>query len=199
MRVARCIKIHFPCNECRLGIKFALFLKKVHMKTAKLLIFIAIMPFFLTGCSSVKVRYDKNTNFNRYKTFAYVKPVKERRGIPPEYQRIIVRSVDRYIRSIPLMPDAKHPDVLVRIEMDFHKRIDVYNDFHHRGMAVRKRKSYEGVVEIVFIDAATKDVIWTGWFPLRFANERELKYQLERQLRKLRRKYPVPLVEAYIH
>ena len=51
----------------------------------------------LVSCSSVKVNYDKNADFSKYKTFAYVKDGILRSKLPRKFKRIIVYGIDDFL------------------------------------------------------------------------------------------------------
>ena len=157
----------------------------------KKILFLAYVLIFIsfTNCSSVKVTYDKEAPFSQYKTFAYVKP-QHKILLPVEYQKIIYHSIDRFIRDIPLRPDAHQPDILVRIEMDFHKRYDMYAPPVYPPPAMHGRRSYEGNIDIIFIDARSNREVWKARFPLIFSSRKDLMHQLEKRLRRLKESYP---------
>ncbi len=151
----------------------------------KFIISIVSFLFLFTSCSSVKVDYEKHIDFSRYKTFAYIKDGIGSEKLPVKYKKIIVYEIDRFIKEENLQPDVNHPDLLVLIEPDFHKRYDVYAPgIYH------SRKSYEGSIIIKFIDAKTNRPIWTGKFYLNFSNSGQLRRYIRKKLSKLADKYP---------
>ena len=150
----------------------------------------AIVLLVVAGaCSPVKVTYDKSAPFRQYRRFAYVKSRHETH-LPVKYQRIIVYEIDRFIKALPLEPDRSRPDILVKIDMDFHRRVDVYHEpfigIHHS----MRKKSYEGTVRIIFTDARTGKKVWEAVFGLNFSRESELRRMLKKYLLKALEKYP---------
>ncbi len=142
----------------------------------------------ISSCSTVKVHYDKNTDFSAYRTFAYAARKGDIKGLNQDESRLLLRAVDKHVRQWPLQADRSRPDLLVRVLADFHKRVDVYRGY---GPGPRKEVSKEGRVEVRMTDAKTSRVVWTGQFYLNYKGRRDMMRQLERKLRKMFARKPV--------
>jgi len=154
----------------------------------RIILLVLAIPL-LGACSSVKVRYDHRADFHRYKRYAYEiqKPVI--RGLDRNEARLILNEIDAKLKSAGLYATRSHPDLLVRIRLDFNKRIDVY-DSPYRWRHRYQKQSKEGWIDIDLLDARTKQSVWRGRFYLQFTNTRDLMRKLSRKLDQLFKKYP---------
>ena len=147
----------------------------------KLLKFIPILVFalVLTSCSSVRVAtdYDREANFDQYKTFAFFKPGIDKAEISDLDKRRILRAIETellakgYIKS-------EDPDMLVSMFTKSTQRVDVYNNAWGWGGwgwggyggwgwgpswgGNQVSTSTEGMLYIDIIDNAKKELIWQG-------------------------------------
>ncbi len=152
--------------------------------------FLLVLSFVITSCSSVKVRFDQNVDFQQYNTFAYVKDGISRSKLPTSYKKALVYEVDRFLKNENLHPDKNRPDLLVIITPDFHKRIDIYDRVHFHGRHVYKEKSLEGRIKIKLLDARANKKVWEGAFYIRAENSAQFKRLLRKKLKRLAEKYP---------
>ena len=151
----------------------------------KLLKIAPIMAFaiFLSSCSSIRVAsdYDKQTNFNEYKTFAFFKPGIDKAEISDIDKRRILRAIEAELLAKG-MTKSENPDMLVSIFTKSTQRVDVYNNawgagawgwggFNRWGWGwgpgwgwggnnVSTRT--EGMLFIDFIDTDKKELFWQG-------------------------------------
>ncbi len=140
-----------------------------------------LFVFLLMACSSVNVSsdYEKGTDFNQYKSYAFYK-----KGI----DKVEISDLDkrRILRAIEAEMDAKgfvkseDPDLLVSIFTKSREKIDVYNNdyygwypyyygygFYGPGFGYgfgynNVSRSTEGTLFIDLIDARKKELAWQG-------------------------------------
>ena len=145
---------------------------------------IKIVPIILlliavTSCSSVKVAadYDKNANFNDYKTFAFFKTGIDKAEISDLDKRRILRAIETELLAKGFTK-SENPDLLVSIFTKSRQKINVYNNGYggfgygygwgwspyYWGSPYYSSvsTSTEGTLYIDLIDAAKKELVWQG-------------------------------------
>ncbi|WP_299128289.1 DUF4136 domain-containing protein [uncultured Winogradskyella sp.] len=155
----------------------------------KLLKFTPILVFaiLLSSCSSVRVAadYDREANFNQYKTFAFFKPGIDKAEISDIDKRRILRAIEAELMAKG-MTKSENPDMLVSIFTKSNQRVDVYNNawgagawgwggFNRWGWGWgpgfgwgaglggnNVSTTTEGVLFIDLVDAKEKELIWQG-------------------------------------
>ncbi|MBO6881524.1 MULTISPECIES: DUF4136 domain-containing protein [Winogradskyella] len=149
----------------------------------KLLKFTPILVFaiLLSSCSSVRVAadYDREANFDNYKTFAFFKPGIDKAEINDIDKRRILRAIEAELMAKG-MTKSENPDMLVSIFTKSTQRVDVYNNawgFGGWGWGGFNRWGWgwgpgwggsnvstrtEGMLFIDFIDTSEKELIWQG-------------------------------------
>jgi len=140
---------------------------------------------FLSSCSSVKIKYDKHTDFNKYHSFAFFKKGLDNLNIPAAKKRFVVKTVSEVLEEKGFTKST-HPDFIVNIFTDLHKRIDVYPGYYpyHR----RVYKSIQGNLYIDIVDVQTKKIVWSG---KTFLNLQGNDYrQIRKAIKKLLKKFP---------
>ena len=140
----------------------------------------------LSSCSSVHVHYAENTDFSQYHSYAYIAR-KIKPHIPEPDARLITKHIDAFLRNEGLRPDQINPDLLVRIDIIFHKRVDVY---HANSPWLSQEQSYEGIVKISLLDAKTHRAVWWTDLDITYHNQAMLTRILRRQMAKLAERYP---------
>lgn len=139
---------------------------------------ILVFAILLTSCSSVRVAadYDKEANFDNYKTFAFFKPGIDKAEINDIDKRRILRAIEAELMAKG-MTKSENPDMLVSIFTKSNQRVDIYNNAWgavawgwggyggwgwggYGGNQVST--STEGMLFIDFIDANKKELIWQG-------------------------------------
>jgi hypothetical protein len=152
----------------------------------KLLKFTPILVFaiLLSSCSSVRVAadYDREANFDQYKTFAFFKPGIDKAEINDIDKRRILRAIEAELMAKG-MTKSENPDMLVSIFTKSNQRVDVFNNAWGMGgwgwggfggwgwgwgpgmgwgggNQVSTRT--EGMLFIDFIDTEKKELIWQG-------------------------------------
>ena len=139
------------------------------MKTLKLLPLLFI--FIFTSCSTVRVAsdYDSQTNFAKYKSFAFLKKGIDKAQISDLDKKRILRAIDANL-SVKGMNKSENPDLLVSIFTKERERIDVYQNHYGYGWGyypsyyggTYASSSTEGTLFIDFIDAKTNELVWQG-------------------------------------
>ncbi|NRB83731.1 MAG: DUF4136 domain-containing protein [Winogradskyella sp.] len=151
----------------------------------KLLKFTPILVFaiLLSSCSSVRVAadYDREANFDQYKTFAFFKPGIDKAEISDIDKRRILRAIEAELMAKG-MTKSDNPDMLVSIFTKSTQRVDVYNNTWGYGAwgwggysrwgwgwgpgfgwgGNNVSTSTEGMLFIDLVDAKEKELIWQG-------------------------------------
>ncbi|WP_299125193.1 DUF4136 domain-containing protein [uncultured Winogradskyella sp.] len=142
---------------------------------------ILVFAILLSSCSSVRVAadYDKEANFDTYKTFAFFKPGIDKAEINDIDKRRILRAIEAELMAKG-MTKSENPDMLVSIFTKSNQRVDIYNNawgagawgwggFNRWGWGWgpgwggnQVSTKTEGVLFIDFIDASKKELIWQG-------------------------------------
>jgi len=139
--------------------------------------FLPVMLLFVavTSCVSVRVAsdYDRNANFNDYKSFAFYKPGIDKAEINDLDKRRILRAIETEMLAKGFTK-SENPDMLVSIFTKSREKINVYNDgygpygygwgwypWYWGGYGTVSRTT-EGVLYIDLIDANKKELVWQG-------------------------------------
>ncbi|WP_411895857.1 DUF4136 domain-containing protein [Winogradskyella sp. A2] len=149
----------------------------------RLVKFIPILVFaiVLSSCSSVRVAadYDREANFDQYKTFAFFKPGIDKAEISDLDKRRILRAIETELLAKGYTK-SEQPDILISMFTKSTQRVDVYNNAWGYGgwgwggyggwgwgwgpgwggNQVSTRT--EGMLYIDIIDNAQKELIWQG-------------------------------------
>ena len=99
-------------------------MKKI-LNTLPLLVLLIVV----SSCSSIKVAadYDKNANFNEYKTFAFFKTGIDKAEISDLDKRRILRAIEAELLSKGFTK-SESPDLLISLFTKSQQRVDVYNN-----------------------------------------------------------------------
>ena len=150
------------------------------LKTLPLLALVVV----LTSCSSVRVAtdYDKNANFNDYKTFAFFKTGIDKAEISDLDKRRILRAIEVELLAKGFTK-SESPDLLISLFTKSQQRVDVYNNAWGYGAwgwggwgpwggygpgwgwgwnYPSVSTSTQGTLYIDLIDAKKKELIWQG-------------------------------------
>jgi hypothetical protein len=137
-------------------------------------LFLTIILFSLTSCSSVRVAadYDSSVSFDSYKTFAFFKDGIDKAKISDLDKRRILRAIESELISKGLTK-SETPDLIVNIFTKENHEINIYNQNY--GMfgwgwgpnalgwnRTNVYNSTNGMLFIDFIDANKKELIWQG-------------------------------------
>ena len=144
-------------------------------KTLPLLVILLVV----TSCVSVRVAtdFDKNANFNNYKTFAFFKTGIDKAEISDLDKRRILRAIESELLAKGFSK-SESPDLLVSLFTKSNQRVDVYNNYWGYGgwggygypgwgwgwgwNQPSISTSTEGILYIDLIDANKKELVWQG-------------------------------------
>ncbi len=145
---------------------------------------VLLLSFVVTSCVSVRVAtdYDKNANFNDYKTFAFFKPGIDKAEINDLDKRRILRAIEAELLAKGFTK-SESPDLLISIFTKSNQRVDIYNNYWGYGAwgwggfgpygwgggpwgwgwnQPMASTSTEGILFIDIINAEKKELIWQG-------------------------------------
>lgn len=143
------------------------------MKLFSLLSLILIIT--LSSCSTVRVAsdYDKQADFNTYKSFAFYKPGIDKAEISDLDKKRILRAIEADMTSKGFAKSA-NPDVLVSIFTKTKENVNIYQNnfgwgygwgwnpwFWGTGYNTVSTTT-EGTLYIDLIDASKKELVWQG-------------------------------------
>lgn len=145
------------------------------MKTIRLIP--ALLFLILASCSSVRVAsdYDKNVDFNQYKTFAFYKTGIDKVEISDLDKKRILRAIEDQMLAKGFTK-SENPDLLVNIFTKSREQVDVntfnagwgygwgwgWNPWMFGGGRTSVSRTTEGTLFIDLIDAKKKEMIWQG-------------------------------------
>ncbi|MCD2260671.1 DUF4136 domain-containing protein [Psychroserpens luteolus] len=151
------------------------------MKKLLKLLPIVMVTLVITSCSTVRVAsdYDKNADFNNYKTFAFFKTGIDKAEISDLDKRRILRAIETELLAQGYTK-SENPDLLVSIFTKSEQRINVYNNAWGWGAwgwggwggfgpgwgwgwnqpSVSTRT--QGALYVDLIDANKKELVWQG-------------------------------------
>ncbi|MBA6154070.1 DUF4136 domain-containing protein [Gelidibacter maritimus] len=138
----------------------------------------ALLLVVATSCSSVRVAadYDKNANFNEYKTFAFFKTGIDKAEISDLDKRRILRAIESELMAKGFTK-SENPDLLVSIFTKSRDKVNVYNNAYGYGPYGygwgwspyywnsgynSVSTSTEGTLYVDLIDAKKKELVWQG-------------------------------------
>jgi len=137
------------------------------MKTIKYSL-LSIFAFTLFSCASVQVKtdYDTQTDFSKYKTFAFYKKGIDQSKISDLDKRRILRAIDKKLTAKG-MKKSSNPDLLVSIFAKAQKQVNVYNNswypYYYTPYYRNNVSQYvQGTLFIDLIDAKKKQLVWQG-------------------------------------
>lgn len=146
------------------------------MKKLKLLFPVVALLLLVTSCISVRVvsDYDKEANFNSYKTFAFYKTGIDQVEISDLDKKRILRAIEKEMMAKGFVK-SENPDLLVNIQTKANKRVDINNNayfgwgwgfqpwFWGGGVPLNTVTTRtEGVLYIDLIDTKQKELVWQG-------------------------------------
>lgn len=153
------------------------------MKKIKLFALPLLALLLLSSCVSVRViaDYDKQANFNEYKTYAFYKTGIDKAQISDLDKKRILKAIETEMASRGFSK-SQEPDILVSIFTKEREQVDVYNNFGlgwgwgwggfynpwvwgpgwgwNTGPNVSTKT--EGSLYIDLIDAKNKELVWQG-------------------------------------
>jgi len=170
------------------------------MKTMKILALPILALLFLSSCVSVRVLsdYDKDANFNSYKTYAFYKTGIDKAHISDLDKKRILKAIDAEMSSRG-MTKSEDPSLLISIFTKEKEQVDIYNNYwggmygwgwspyYYGGFgpgwgwnspAVSTRT--QGSLYIDLIDAKNKELVWQGKGVGTLNNTRNIERKEER-------------------
>jgi len=145
------------------------------MKNTIKLLSIAVLLAMITSCVSVRVAsdYDKDANFNSYKTFAFFKAGIDKAEISDLDKRRILRAIEVELTAKGFTK-SEDPDLLISIFTKSREKVNVHNyGYSPYGYGWgwspwywnnynSISRSTEGTLYIDLIDASKKELVWQG-------------------------------------
>ncbi|HIC30942.1 MAG TPA: DUF4136 domain-containing protein [Flavobacteriaceae bacterium] len=176
------------------------------MKTIIKLLPIALIAIAITSCSSVRVAadYDRDVDFNQYKTFAFFKSGIDKAEISDLDKKRILRAIEAELLAKGYTK-SDNPDMLVSIFTKSNQRVDVYNNSWGFGawgwgapgwgwgwnMQPNVSTRTQGVLFVDLIDAKKKELVWQGQGTGYLSSNMEKKEQrIKEFVTKIMEKYP---------
>ena len=147
------------------------------MKKMKLLKTLPMLLLLIvaSSCTSVRVAadYDKNADFNSYKTFAFFKTGIDKAEISDLDKRRILRAIETELTAKGFTK-SENPDLLVSIFTKERQEVNVYNNGYgaygygwgwspfYSNFNNNVSTSTQGSLYIDLIDAKKKELVWQG-------------------------------------
>lgn len=134
---------------------------------------LVLLMLALGSCTSVRVLsdYDRNADFNTYKSYAFYKTGIDKAQISDLDKKRILRAIETEMNSRGFVK-SNNPDLLVSIFTKEKERVDVYNNPWGWGYwgywgwpgyyGNNVSTSTEGSLYIDLIDAKNKELVWQG-------------------------------------
>jgi|SRR5690606_1167286 len=148
------------------------------MKKNGLLAIPFLILLFMGSCTSVRVLsdYDREADFNTYKTYAFYKTGIDKAEISDLDKKRILRAIESEMNAKGLVK-SNDPDILLSIFTKERQQVDIYNNYwgggyhgwgwnpyfwggHYAGNNVSSKT--EGSLYIDIIDAKDKQLVWQG-------------------------------------
>lgn len=179
------------------------------MKNLKLLAIPVIAILLLSSCTSVRVLsdYDKEANFNTYKTYAYYKSGIDKAQISDIDKKRILRAIDAEMTAKGFSKSST-PDILVSIFTKEREQVDIYNNnfwggggfgwgwnpwFWGGGIGGNTVSTRtEGSLYVDVIDTQSKQLVWQGKGVGTITNTKNIEKKEERI-----RKFVSEIMQAY--
>ena len=183
------------------------------MKNTLKLLPAILLLMVVSSCTSVRVAsdYDKNANFNDYKTFAFFKTGIDKAEISDLDKRRILRAIEAELLAKGLTK-SENPDMLVSLFTKSREKVNIYNNgwgpygygwgwspwywggYGYGGTSVST--STEGVLYIDLIDAKKKELVWQGMGTGYLSKNMEKKEErIKEFVSKIMEKYPPGLMK----
>lgn len=149
------------------------------MKKLQLLALPVLMLLLLSACTSVRVLsdYDKDANFNSYKSYAFYKTGIDKAQISDLDKKRILKAIDNEMTARGFTK-SNSPDILVSIFTKEKEQVDVYNNYWGRGgfgwgwspyywgpgmnNGTQISTRTQGSLYIDLIDTKNKELVWQG-------------------------------------
>lgn len=134
-------------------------------------LFLLVFIISLASCSTVRVSadYDKQANFESYKTFAFYKPGIDKVKISDLDKKRILRAIEHHMTAKGFTK-SNNPDVMINMFTKTQENITVYRSIGfgygwgpwYGGYGQNVHSDTQGTLYIDFIEAKTKQLVWQG-------------------------------------
>lgn len=159
----------------------------------------SILLFVLTvtvvSCTSVRVvsDYDRQVDFNKYKTFAFFKPGIDKAEISDLDKKRILRAIEDEMLAKGFTK-SENPDMLISIVTKEKERIDSWNSGNpwmwgpgYNNISTRT----EGILYIDILDGEKRELVWQGKGSGTITEEmRKKEERIQKFVRKILDLYP---------
>lgn len=179
------------------------------MRSLKITSVLLLLSLFMVSCSTVRVAsdYDKETDFNSFKSYAFFKPGIDKAEISDLDKKRILRAIETEMQAKGFTK-SENPDVLVSIFTKTNQNINIYQNNYGMGYGWGWHPWYwgsgfntvsrtsEGTLYIDLIDAESKELVWQGMGTAALAKEVNKKQErINEIVQKIMEKYPPSLVK----
>ncbi len=138
------------------------------MKAIKIGSLAIVLLLLMNACSSIKVTtdYEKQTDFSKYKTFAFYKKGIDKAPISDLDKRRIISAISNEMEAKGMLK-SQTPDVLVSIFTKAREKVDIYQNnwhpYYYRQFHRQQITKYtEGTLFIDIIETEGKKLVWQG-------------------------------------
>ena len=131
----------------------------------------AVLVLTLVSCSSVRVAtdYDINTDFSKYKTFAFYKKGIDEAPISDLDKKRIMRAIEFELKARGLTKSSS-PDILVSLFTKSREKININDNnfggfwypWYYGANNIQVSSYTEGTLFIDLLDASKKELVWQG-------------------------------------
>ncbi len=175
------------------------------MRFLKITPVLLLFTLAITSCSSVQVAsdYDREANFDNYKTYAFFKPGIDKAEISDLDKKRILRAIEDEMQAKGFSK-SENPDILVSIFTKTNENINIYqNNYPYGGYGWGWNPWYwgagyntvnrtsEGTLYIDLIDSSDKELVWQGMGTAALAKEVNRKQErINEIVSRIMEKYP---------
>lgn len=169
------------------------------MKTLRIVFISVLLISLATACSTIRVTtdYETQTDFTKYKTFAFYKTGIDKAPISDIDKRRIIRAISQELEAKGMLK-SKTPDVLISIFTKANEQVDIYqNRWHpyyygsfHRNQIT---KYTEGTLFIDVIEKEDKKLVWQGigkGFLTKSSKPEKREANIQKFVREIMERYP---------
>ncbi|WP_266368840.1 DUF4136 domain-containing protein [Tellurirhabdus rosea] len=182
----------------------------------KSLLLVTFVAFFW-NCSRVAVDYNKNVNFDKYKTYALMDSDVQAGKNPLYYSDLATQNVENAVTTVlkekGLQESNRRPDLLIGYHFFVEKKTRTVQDpyplygpyygwgrWGYRGWAptwygwggpqTRTEQYNEGTVVVDLVDARTRRLVWRGSVEEAVTDPARITTKLTKDVRKILERYP---------
>ncbi len=169
------------------------------MKNFKTVLFSILFLGFVASCSSIRVTtdYETQTDFTKYKTFAFYKTGIDKATISDIEKRRIIRAISGEMEAKG-MTKSETPDILISLFTKAREQVDIYENHwqpYYYGPYHRQQisKYTEGTLFIDIIEAERKKLVWQGvgsGFLTKSSKPEKREANIQKFVREILERYP---------